>query len=398
MTDNPEPRWPRERLGFAALALYALSPLVQAGLWRPLVHALQAEADSSGLAACGLLVTTVALVAFGATFGRASGRWLPGAASGLAALLLGIGLGQGLPAIGARASALLGVALFSAALLPWLVRRLPAELDGLASRRKVAVALLIVASVIAAGGNWSRSVFMSDSTRVDRSLDPTNAFVVRHSCMTAYVEGARLATEGVENVYDAERWPELSHSAASAAAATRYAPFDLDAFAYPPPFLLLPRFLLAPLSDFASQRALWFGLNGLFLAFGLWTAATWIGGRAGARLLLLSPLIWLSPAVALALQLGNVHAAVVVAAMLAMVAFETKRPAAGGALLAFTIVAKISPGLLIVPRSFSAAFARCSGRRSSGSSWRPSALRSSASRRSPPSCRTRCRASAPGRR
>ena len=43
--------WPSERLGFAALALLTLAPVVLQGLWRPLAGALHAEADSVLLAA-----------------------------------------------------------------------------------------------------------------------------------------------------------------------------------------------------------------------------------------------------------------------------------------------------------------------------------------------------------
>lgn len=148
-------------------------------------------------------------------------------------------------------------------------------------------------------------------------------------------------------MYDAENWPDLSGSARSAAFQAPFAPFALDAFAYPPPFLLLPRALL-PLGDFRSQRAAWFGLNGLLLAVGLWTVAAFVGGRGQVRALLLAPVLWCSLPALVTLQIGNAHAAVLVLAMLGMVAFESERPALGGALLAFSILAKISPGLLVV--------------------------------------------------
>lgn len=110
----------------------------------------------------------------------------------------------------------------------------------------------------------------------------------------------------------------------------------------------MPRLLLSWLDDYASQRALWFSLTGLFVAARLWTVAAWLGGRAGLRVRLLAPAVWLSPPTQLVLQVGNVHAAVVVASMLALVAFETKHPAIGGALLAFAILSKLSPGLLVL--------------------------------------------------
>jgi hypothetical protein len=56
------------------------------------------------------------------------------------------------------------------------------------------------------------------------------------------------------------------------------------------------------------------------------------------------------------LQTGNVQFVVIVLAVVAMIAFETKRPAAGGALLAFAIGAKLYPGLLLVGLIFQRRF------------------------------------------
>lgn len=339
---------PRERLGLAALAVLTLAPVVLQGLWRPLAQALHVEADSVGLVGAALVVATVASLACGASVGRGANRWLPGVSAGLAALLLGLLLGRGLPAIATVSAALLGVAALCGALLPWLVRRLPTALDGLAARRKVVTTLMILIGVVTVTMTARLSVFMGDASRPDLSLAPDVPFLVKHSCLTAYVQGTQLAIEGVANLYDKELWPHLADSAQARANEAPYAPFALDSFAYPPPFLLLPRVLLTPLADFAAQRALWFAINGLLIAAGLWTVATWIGGRVRLRALLLAPVLWISQPVFATLQVGNVHAMVVVAAMLALVAFETRRPALGGALLAFAVVSKISPGLLVV--------------------------------------------------
>lgn len=337
---------PRERLGFAAVVLLTLAPVVLQGLWRPLAWALHAEADSSGVTGAALVVATVALIACAATFGRAANRWLPGASACLAVVPLGLLLGKDLPASGAVMSALLGVAVFCGALLRWLVRRLPEEMDGLAARRKGVTALMLLLYVVTVTIAARLSVFMGDSTRPDLSLAPGDPFLTTHSCLTAYVQGSRLAADGVENLYDPELWPHMGESARARANGAPYAPFSLDTYVYPPPFLLLPRVLLTPLDHFASQRALWFAVNGLWIAFGLWTVATWIGGRTRLYALLIAPVLW-QPTLG-TLQIGNVHAFVVVAAMLALVAFDTRRPALGGALLAFAVVSKISPGLLVV--------------------------------------------------
>ena len=64
--------------------------------------------------------------------------------------------------------------------------------------------------------------------------------------------------------------------------------------------------------------------------------------------MLLAPLVWISLPTLSALQKGNVQLMVVALAMLAMLLFERRRFAAGGALLAFATVSKLFPGLLLV--------------------------------------------------
>lgn len=275
------------------LALLILGPVVFFGLWRPLAQALDQSPDASLLAWCGVLV-------------------------------------------------------FGAALLRWLLRRLPPELDGLAARRPGAAVGMVLLGGLAIVASARIATFMGDAARTELSLLPDVPFFLHHSCLTAYAEGTRLAVEGVDNLYRIDRWPDLSGTPRSDLGSGTYSPFNLDAFAYPPTFLLLPWVLLSWMGDFASQRALWFTFNGLVLAVGLWTLARWLGGRVGLVALLLSVAIWLSPPILGTLQTGNVHLALMAAVMLSLVAFETRRPALGGALLAFAIVSKISPGILIV--------------------------------------------------
>jgi hypothetical protein len=259
-----------------------------------------------------------------------------------------IGARHDLASIGAAVLSLLGVAAFAGAVAPWLLARLPRALDGLAARRRGMASVMALVAVLTVGQTARVSTYMGDSTRTELSVLPSIPFLVHHSCLTAYVHGARLVVEGADNVYDAENWPDLVRGDRSSAYAALYAPFDLDAFAYPPPFLLLPRALLLPLGDFGSQRAAWFALNASLLAIGLFRVAMWVGGAGQVRALLLLPIVWLGLPTMVILQIGNVHATVIVLAMLAMVAFESDRPAQGGALLAFAILSKLSPGLLVV--------------------------------------------------
>jgi len=59
-------------------------------------------------------------------------------------------------------------------------------------------------------------------------------------------------------------------------------------------------------------------------------------------------MIWISPPTLSALQKGNVQLLIVALAMLAMLLFERRHFAAGGALLAFATASKLFPGLLLV--------------------------------------------------
>lgn len=341
-----EPRRPTERLGFAALLLLTLAPIVTQGVWCPVARSLHTTANALTLTFAALGVTGVAwFISLLAQKNHTIGLTVTGAST--AAVFFGALIGPDFAGRVAAGLALLVVAFLSGMVLPRLVKRLPKELDGLARQRKGATAWVILLGIVAIAQTARISTFIGDPTRTEMSVIPSVPFIVNHSCLTAYVEGARLATEGVPNIYDAEHWPELSHSERSAANAKRYAPFALDPFAYPPTFLLLSRLLLA-LPDFFAQRALWFALNGLILAAGLWIVSTWIDDQRRLRILLLAPLVLICVPSILALQIGNVHAAVVVLGMLGMVAFEAKRPALGGAMLAFAIASKISPGLLVL--------------------------------------------------
>jgi hypothetical protein len=64
--------------------------------------------------------------------------------------------------------------------------------------------------------------------------------------------------------------------------------------------------------------------------------------------MLLSPLVLFSMHTLSGLQKGNIQLTVIALSMLAMVCFERRRWAAGGALLAFTTVSKLFPGLLVL--------------------------------------------------
>lgn len=330
-----------ERLGFTALVVGLLSPVLAHGLWRPLGHSL-------GLVGTAQQLTLSALGLGALSFGlRIVGRaWPVGARAllgGLAAITLSATLPLGLAGLGA----LLPVAGLGAWLLHVLPPRLPEALDGLAGRHRVLATLYALKAAESLVALSRLSVFIGDPRAVNDQVIPGEHFTEVHSCLSAYARANELARQGVANLYADSWWHgSLGLPPLAPGAPNPWAPFELDNFSYPPPFLLLTA-PLAPLQgDFLAQRALWFGLNGLLAASGIWAVARWIDGPRAHRVVLLAPLFFASLPALLTLQIGNFHLLSVVLAVMAMVAFDRGRAARGGAMLALTILSKIAPGLL----------------------------------------------------
>ncbi len=338
---NDDRTCPFERPAFGALWALLLAPVIAHGLWRPLLHMLGPAGDAATLTFAALAVSGAVVVVqqlrlcSGALLSVAVGALVAIGASALGSL--------GLPGL----LTLLIVAVAMALLVKRISGRLPTTLDGRARRHKLLFALYVVLALAAVVKTAQLSVFIGDSTRVNQQVVPGEEFLETHSCLTAYVHADMLSRKHVDNLY-AERFWVGSHGFPPAPAGMEnpYRPFVLDYFAYPPPFLLAMTPLAFLAGDFAAQRALWFGLNGLLLAVGLWIVARWMDGPNAHRVLLLAPVFFGSLPVLATLQIGNFQIAVVMISVLAMVAFQQDRPAIGGALLAFAILSKISPGLL----------------------------------------------------
>lgn len=330
-----------ERTGFATLVACLLAPVIAHGLWRPLGHVFGSAGSARQLTGAALAIGLL-----GAIVGRVGPGWplwtrvLLG---GLFAVALSAGLSLGLAGLGA----LLPVTGATAWLLHWLPARLPPALDGLARRHRLLCALYALVALGSVVSTARLSVFIGDPTAVDDQALPGEKFTETHSCLTAYVRASELARQGVDNLYADPWWyGSLGYPPLPLGAEDPWRPFLLDNFSYPPPFLLVASPLALLDGDFLAQRALWFGLNAVLAALGLWVVARWIDGPAAHRALLLAPLLFGSMPVLLTLQIGNFHLAVVVLAVLAMVSIEQGRAARGGALLALTILSKISPGVL----------------------------------------------------
>ncbi len=328
-----------ERVGFVAIWACLLALFIAQGLWRPLAHFFGSAGTTFQVT--GAALSIVALGTGLRWMGRAP--WIPVLSGAAAAVLWSVGLSLGVAGLGA----LLAVALATGALFGWLPDHLPPSLDGLAGRHRFLTTVYLLVALVSVVSTARLSIFIGDPTAVDYQAVPGDRFVEVHSCLSAYVRASELARQGADNLYDNRWWygsnglPPLPSGVENP-----YAPFLLDNFSYPPPFLLLSAPLAVLDGDFLAQRALWFGLNGLFAAFGIWRVARWIDGTAAHRVLLLAPLFLGSVPVLVTLQIGNFHLAVTALSLLAMVALHRQRAATGGALLAMAILSKISPGIL----------------------------------------------------
>lgn len=195
---------------------------------------------------------------------------------------------------------------------------------------------------------WDPANQVSAVDPIDTPLDERSRdemFFIRHNCFTSYVVGAQLADQGVDNIYE----PDLYRDGGPETPLTKSITpsFTVDRFQYPPPFLLFPQTLLVISQDFVILRRIWFFLNLGTLLLALVALAVWAGGWH-ARSLVGAALVLAAPTTLAAVQVGNAHLFVMCLAVLGMLFLEKQRYVAGGLLLAFAIVSKLWPGVLIV--------------------------------------------------
>jgi hypothetical protein len=239
------------------------------------------------------------------------------------------------------------IAVLVAGLVAWWAHRsLSPWLDEAACSRglKILSAVASVAALILLG---RLTVFMVAPSQVGYSSIPSSKWELHHSCFSAYFVAARAAGS-LPNLYADSLYTAPDDNPKAIRKARTIGPFNIDVYEYPPPFLLLPRSLAHLTPDFIPFRMLWFGLDGGLILFGIVVVARMLGPAAGTRAILYSPLIWAAIPTLSTLQKGNLQGMVIAASMLAMVLFEKRRRAAGGALLAFVTLSKLYPGLLIV--------------------------------------------------
>jgi len=215
--------------------------------------------------------------------------------------------------------------------------------------------LWVVLNLIAAYQLASLGVFMLDSTQADYAINPTiralsdpemkKPFFLKHNCFTSYVIGAHLASQGAENIFDPDNYRDSKQpTAIHEIIGERH---TIDTYQYPPPFLILPKLLLATRGDFFQVRTYWYALNILCTVLTITALVLWLGGKEFNVYWLALPVVLLSPNVQGTWQVGNAHFLIICMALLGMLAFEKKRNALGGLLLGFAIVSKIFPGVLL---------------------------------------------------
>lgn len=334
----------------ASLERRAIAAIATSLLALPSAHGLAfflrgSEALASPPAALALSLATVACVLLLALARRIAGELggvlVPGA-------LLGAACGAMLFAQSSSAACALCLL---GPLMSWGGARfealLPPVLDGVLRSRTVASLLWLSMGLASVAQTARISSYHSDPSLAWGPVLP--GYFEQHTCLAAYLHAAELNANGESNIYDPAHYPALDAEAQPLTTVAGMQPYLEDPYQYPPPFLLLPHAALAISNDFRAIRMTWFVLQSL-LFFGTSLAlARFVGGRAGGRAALFTPLVWMAIPSMLGLQYGQFHLAALCLAVLGMMAFELRRLHVGGALLSFAIVAKLFPLVLLVP-------------------------------------------------
>ncbi len=330
------PGWPRLAVaGTASIIASILWSHTLAALLRPLAP------PEAPLAAAQLTLAAIVVAVLGIATWRSRYSALLVAAAGA---LAGVVLHLAQPGIWAPSLSLAAAGCVASELGRRLAPRLPHDLDRTLARRGPAL-LWLCLSLLAIVQIGRLSTFMTDP-EADWVLATGHPFWAQHECLPAYFYGAELSQRDAENLYDVRHYPGLDPQAEPITEIAGMRPED--PFQYPPQFLLLPRLAIALSQDYPTLRSVWFGLQAtLFLAVAGWLTL-WVGGRRGRLAAFLLPLAVTAFPTLYALQYGQFHLTAVTLGVAALLAFEARRRALGGGLLAIATLSKIFPGLLLV--------------------------------------------------
>lgn len=237
-----------------------------------------------------------------------------------------------------------------------LLPHLPFDAAWSGGRGRALFALWLVVGLYALLRVGSMSVFMIDVNRSDYGVNPTvrafddaelsQPFYPTHNCFTCYIVAAHLASERKDNLYDRKfyRGGEVRTPIHEQIGESLY----VDSYQYPPPFLILPRLLMATGGGFYQLRAYWFALNLVAFTMVMLALLLWIGGPRFNAHWLAMPALLAAPAMLGTLQIQNTHLLIILISLAALPAFQKRWHGLGGALLGFAIVSKLFPGLLLV--------------------------------------------------
>jgi alpha-1,2-mannosyltransferase len=355
MNERP---WRIERLA-VAFALVAPASVVLAHAWAAVFSGVfdvdvVASAAQISYAAIALTLAAVGVAivpAARATGARGWGTMV--AAAGLSAAILSAA--SSVPGVVfAFVPTLLCTGIGASWLLRVLCPRLPEAFDGALARRPVVACAWAVLMVLCIGETARVSAFMTNP-EIPSPPDSMLRRVTDHFCVAGYFHAADLNRRGYTNIYDPIHYPLLAPNLtvnpkpgapASATTVDNLAPHLMDNLQYAPPFLLLPDAFLLVTNDFLPIKTLWYAISWLALGLAAFFLSRWIGGRTEVVILLLIPLLLVSGPTSMGLQRGQFHPLAWALAIGAMLAFEHRRNAVGGAMLSFAVLSKIFPGVL----------------------------------------------------
>jgi hypothetical protein len=228
-----------------------------------------------------------------------------------------------------------------------IARSLPRSLDGALGRRRMTCILWGLLGLLTILQTGRIGMFMSDADKVWGASLPHSW--PHHICMGAYIAAADYHRQGVSNVYDISLYPPFTAKTELETDVVGLENYFEDPFQYPPAFLMLPRSALALTNDYWIIRTVWFAVQATAFALVSVLLASWIRGPTGKVAAFLIPVIWISHSALDNFQTGQFHLFTLVLAVAALLAFETRRQALGGALLAGAVLSKVFPGLVLIP-------------------------------------------------
>lgn len=260
----------------------------------------------------------------------------------------GLAIVVGLKALGMHLSIAIPLAVLTSSLGVFLLsKRLPSELIGIRKRKSWLSYIWLLIALVCILQTTRLSIFMIDPTQTQHSLFPGDKWLIEHCCLTAYNESVKFVSEGEENIYKQELYfgAEFRNNKESR---RKIDGFNVDAYHYPPPFLLLPIMARTIVGEnFLNLRMLWFAISVLSLMTAIGFMIYRLEPEARMRMIGMTPLIWCSLPVLTGLQMSNVQIIIIAISIIAMLMFAVTRPI-GGVLLAMSSVGKIFPGILAV--------------------------------------------------